>query len=1271
MSEGYFQGFSRFSRPEIGLASDGFANLAEIFTSDKRDALRNIQIDPETLDSFFGLSQQISGIEDLRSASGLDRLLLPSLHQLNEVFLDRIPTPLFVRKEYYSPDYTLGGSSGSPSLKSQNAIIFNGSIQCESFSYRSNSIGDRIFGPSLKQTVSMSTSRASLFNSELGTGADTGYYKSARYPGSIRVRRRSHVNRIFVPKTSFLTKPEVFENPTHTINVNIDNGNTGQITPVKLLATKNTPMRIYCRMSVGKIKFKFNAKTTVGDRFYYGVQIQPAQQIPNTAPVDFISVIQKRPDVDVDEFEAEIDISRSGFQNLYNVYLYVYVNPARVTSIEFSGINIREFPDGTDLGLIGFNNLEQFRVNGGSMSILPLWLKTLDSKLKVLDLSRSGDTWRSGLMGWFDIRNPDDTVNNITGVNVSVGGNRPLYTVVSYLTTPKKGIFLNEEGDDWNGSEGSGSERVVGTFEKYIKNQDDREIRPFTALERLVLGDRFYAVRPRFDDVFPELKDLDWSSPDIRNIQNSNSRLYRYIFGSLPKMKNNGKVLTYDIRWSGAEGDITDIGTSLNANDPSYVSFYKFRSFLIGGRDNQDHNISGYINNPEEDWTTWRENTVTIDIRRTNVEINLQEGGPWNLLESMSVAFSGGVKFDSTPVNYESRPIRVPKLKNLDLYGSSSTGIIPSLGSFSDTGNLETISIGGSSGYSAIIDNSIRYLLPKNFAEFRNDGEEHKITSFSAYNLGGSFRLRKNDLVNLYFLEDLRLDYSGLTGIFPPMPLSPLGEKGMTIYISYSKFYNLKSMSIVPENQEFSLNVSRIEASNMNQEGGGCVIPDFEGFSQTRVNYVDLNSSLPSYYPFNWYVPSLRNTCVRENKFYQNSEDFPPIGDSTKFYVSLSADEVYVWNGTEYVLTDFTLDSLISQISGLSLTTLIPESSESSDDRVYILTGVENLSSLVQVNDSVRTSQLGENLATVYSVSDTQITISGPVNFTGDLFFARKTVDITNWFSSGFIGLGLFSAKNCKLSGQLNIKNGFSNIQDSSYSALDLSDNMISGYGQNSMINIFDKGSSRKVTIDLSKNCMDIPSIKRIIEEISLMDGKKRYRNCIVRLSGNKLTPGGLRNNYTQQEIFPISISPGPDIVTSLTRTEQFAVYQGVEVVDEDFNTQTSYSLVENISRRVLGQFIEADSLYYTKKVDKTQVSSENELAIQFKRLDGIKVDLGFTYQSPDTRPKVISTEYLEPVDRYQSITDLGFEQLTDCPTGVPSGKCWKSSTGLILRLTS
>ena len=1221
MSETVFQGFGQFSRPDIGLISDSFSNLSEIFQSDKRDALRNILIQPETLDLIRGLYEDISR-EDLRSASGLDRLLLPSLNQLSEVFLDRIPTRLYVDKDYYNPEYTLG-SVGSSQVKTDNILIFNGSIQCQGATYREKALDPEksIFTNSVNRTVAMSTSRASLFNAEQGTGANVGWFASANYAGGIRVRRRSHVNRVFLPKTSFLQKSEIPENPTHAITLNVDNGDTGTTEPVKLLATKNTPLRIFCRMAEGNIKLYFTDSVAP---YFYGFQIQPAQQRPNSAPVDFLPVEQVTQNTgSLGPFDVPIDITTTGFQNLYDLYLYLYVNPQKVKGIEFSGIDIRESPDQKDMGLVGFDNLADFKVSGGSMTILPLWLKTLDDTLETLDLAGSGDRWRSGPMGWFDIRRDSDvSLSDISGT-----GSSPQYTVVSYLTIPKAGTFLNEDGNEWNDD----------LFENYIKNasrESNTDYRVFSALKSLRLGDRFYGYSPRFDDVFPNLRELSWRQEGNRN--------YQILWGDLPKMNNNGGILSYDIFRSQASGSITDIGTSTDINHNTvngdcYVSYYKFRSFNVAGKYGANRNITGFINNPAENWSAWKSNTQSINIGWTQVSIDLQYE-EWSSLTSLDASYSGGAKF-SAATGSETNPLKLQNLGSLDLYGSSTDGPMASLGDVNDTKQLTTINIGACNGIDPVTEGidpvtseRIDFLLPSNFASSRSEGNDHKLTKFYINNFANSYRFRKNDLENLYELVDFRAakrdtSSSSLTGRFPIFPLKRLKEtdtKSIDIRIERSNFYDLSSLSVSDTNYYFSRDIRTIQAFSQNKEGEGALLPSFEGSSVSQVEYIHVNSSLPSTYPSDWSVASLQDACI---------SDSDPA----------------------------------TTVSGLSLVTLEPSSTPEEDDKVHKLTGGTALKQKVMVNDSVKNAS-GDTLATVMSVSDTEIIITNsiPGSLPGTLYFHRQTVDITGWFNSGFSELKQFRAANCRLSGTFSINNGFSKVVDTTYDGFMLQNNLLSGYTTGTLGKIFD-GNNRKITVDLSNNNFPKRVIQQIITEVISLDSSTNFNNCLVKLAGNKLNGDNVYSNYTQDELFPTKTSAGPDVVVALFRNEQFEVYNEVEVITEAGLPTKTYVPQGNQSLSVPGQL--EKGIYYKTKKTETQVSTEDSLGPQFKNLSGIKIDLGFTYISPSTSPVPVSVEFLNSTTRNASITETGLTALASCPGTVGSGSCWRNSQNQVLKL--
>ncbi len=1210
MEDSLFQGFGQFSRPDIGLASDNFANLSEIFESDRRDALRNIGVSPETLDSLYGLSDEISR-EDLRSASGLEKLLLPTLHQLDEVFKDEILRQLFVNKKFYSPDYPIGGSIGSSQVKNTEIILFNGSIQSDSVLYRENTLGESIFGDAIDQNVEMSTSRASLFNVEIDEN-NPGYYATAKYSGNLRVRRRSHVNRIFLPKSGFLAKPDEPETPTHTLTLIVDNGNTGtsEAVKVKLLATKNTPLKLYCRIKKGSIKFTFTEPTTNSDPYFYGIQIQPAQQKPNSPVVDFLPVTVEKPESGLTEFIANIDITSTGYQNLYDLYLYVYVNPAKIKGMEFSNIQLKEFPDQKDIGLVGFDNLEILSLASDRLTILPLWLKTLRTKLKILDLSSSEDTWRNGPMGWFDIRNSSATASNITGVN-SVGNKVPLYTAVSYLTIPKEGGFLTESssGSDWSDEK----------FEKYLKGNSllSADYREFSALETLNLGDRFYGKGARFDDVFPELTNLSWSRP--RNDTVYDDRNYQYIFDGLPKLNNNEKIIGYNIALSRANGDITEIGTSTNTADDGYVSKYKMRVFDIGGKEGYSHEINGFINDPNEDWSAWKNTATSINIEFTNVEIDLQTG-TWEKLNSLDARSSGGVKFDTS----SHQTLNTPKLQSLNLVNSGTNGLMPKLGNATNTNSLKSIDIGRCNYISASVDSGIDYLLPPNFAPARTPNTKHKLESFYADYLKLEHRFRRDDFENLDNLTNIFFRDSWLTGRFPKVPVDPSSPKGINVSIGESRFYDLSSLSITQGNSDFASNIRRINADESNRINGGAILPSLEGSSNSGIEYINLNNCLPSQYPPNWSVAELREACVKDGDAY-------------------------------------------TTVSGLSLTTLDPTSSDHPNDIVYKLTGGSDMKTKVMVNDEIRNTE-DEFLAKVLSVSNSEVIISDEINFSGDLRFYRKTVDISNSFQKGYSELSRLRLKNCRLSGKFNIRNGFSKTKNTTYPGIIISNNILTGYEEGCLNKIF-RGSSRNIDIDLSNNNFPPSEIIKIIKDVSSADSANKFRNCKVYLTGNKLTSSNKYSNYDQQDIFPVSTSKGSDRVTDLYRNERFTVHEKTTVTLENETGVDVWKKVSTVNRSVPAQ--EISGSYYKFKVESTQFTVEHPLATAFKNLKGIKVELGFIYKQPNTTPVVTSTKYGGSTTEDDSITDSGLEPLGACPTGVgdSGSKCWKNSSNLVFKL--
>ncbi len=1163
-----FRGFGQFSRPDIGLISDGFQNLSEIFESDRRDALRNILVEPESLDQIYGLSGTISR-EDLRAASGLSSLLLPTLHRINNISDDVILDSLESQKIYFTPKYPLGGYF-SNTLNSPNIVLFNGSIKCYGAFYRANVISNSLFSNPEKKLVALSTSRSSLFSADLDE-ENVGFFKNASYPGTIRVRRRSHVNRVFVPEANFVEKPDTPELPSHTIKFNITNGTTGQVTPLRLLATKNSPLKIFCRLSRGTIKFKFSDSLSP---YFYGYQIQPVQQRPNSEPVNFLDTAPVIQETGSKEFTLSLDITRTGYQTVYDLNLYLYLNPEKVIGLEFNGVDIRESPDRKDMGLVGFNNLEELRISGGSITILPIWLKTLSEKLRILDLRNTGDTWKSGPMGWFDIRDP--------GAIPSF--NHPLYTAVSYLTIPKSGPMINEAGDDWSDD----------LFRKYVLGEArlaGTDFRQFTKLSELYLGDRFRGLNPNFNDVFPNLRKIEWKSPSAGGLP--------FLSGTkLPSIKNTGSLAEYDISGSGASGTIYDIGTSSNPEESGYVSKYSMVYFNISGFIQRRHNITGFIGNPGENWDAWYQNCVYINLSDTSTKIDIQSN-TWKSLKQLYATrvtgLDSGINF-STP----SSPLKTPFLRELFIDGSKINGQMPSLGDSStlNSGELFNLNMYGSTNITPVVKNGINYFLPENFAPARSSGTPHKLFRFVVSFIQQELRFRERDLVNLRELAQLPAFNTGFTGRFPIIPSRANPERDkkiISIDIRFSNFYDLRNLSISPADVFFSRDAAYLDISNQNVSGGGSILPSFEGAEGSENQVVIMDNSLPTRYPASWSNTALRSSCV---------------------------------SGTDQY----------TEISGLVINRTIqtPGDSWTERDNIYTLTGAINLTSQVLVNDSVRSSVNGPEIARVLSVKNTEIVVDRdiPGTLPTTLYFYRNTVDISNWFSSGFFRTLTFRARNCRLSGSLRILPVLATI-----TFLDLSENVISGYTLGSLSRIF-VGNSRAITVNLSYNNLSVEAIRSIISDAFQIDSLRRFRNCFIRAGFNKLDSTGKYTNFSQAEIFPTQIRKGNDIVTSLFREEQFYVYETVTSFDENGDPFETKNIVGTRNVSVSGALVGGS--YYKTRINETQVTVESQLAISFKNLSGVRVDLGFNYISPSTTPIVTSTQYSDETTRIQSIIDAG-----------------------------
>jgi hypothetical protein len=1195
-----FLGFGQLTRPDIGLIADGVQNLAEIYTSDQPDALRNIRLNPEILDIIYRLSNTISR-EDLRAVSGLSSLLLPTLDLQDETF-ERINSVLYVEERYVNSSRPIGIDS-NPSLRGDlvkvpNAIVYNGSIQCQGVQYRTKVLGETsLYSGGENRLTSVSTSRASLFNSEQfgESESNTGYFKSASYPSLIRVRRRSHVNRITINKSTFIPRAPVKENPSHEILCYVDNGNTGTSQPLKLLTTKNSPLRIPCRMASGSIRFTF---TEVGT-FFFGYQVQPLQSRVVGEQPQFLPLTPISQTAASNSFTLNIDITATGYQNTYDLYLYLYLNPDKIRSIEFSGINISEFVDGKDIGLVGFNNLTSLTLRNTSIKILPVWLKTLDTKLQTLDIASDGDTYRNGLLRYFDYRNASESPSTST----------PLYTTLSYLTVPKKGAIINEDGNDWNDA----------IFEKYITSQvptttsvDDPSIvtrvggtdfRVFSAMRTLNIGDRMLGRNPRLDDVFPGLTSLNWRGYVGRGVWP--------ISGTPPKINNHGEVIeSYNIHTSGASGNITDIGTSQDiadntTNGPTHISKYKIDAIDVAGEYGYGRmNISGGIATSNfAQWETWFTQTKSIDISWSFVSISLQPTGyVWQNLQGLGTAYSGGIVF--TPATGTiADPIKAPRISSLSVYGTSSTGPIPSLGTdpTQHTSAITSVQFGGNETMSTVSEGGYAYILPSNFAPDR-PSSPHKLTSFAINDTSRVGRYRANDFKYLYELNSFNLRRSpGMWGKFPIFPTRKNPEtetKNIYIYIAEGcRFSDLSTLDITPTNRYIARDLILLDAWNQNIARGGCKLPSLEGLGgtdATRVQYIHLGNCLTSTYPSNW---------TGTNK-----------------------------SPGSYIFDTDPLSLVASITPGRQLNT---------DDAIYFMTGASDFDRKVLVNDSVHSSVSGAELARVVSVESDRIYLDRdiPGSSADTYYFKRNTQSINNWFQAGFTDLALIRLHGCRLSGSINIRSGFSKLTNDSYPCLDFSNNCLTGYTAG-----FDKifsGNNRKMTLDLSYNNFSSSVIRSMLSDLLAIEAQRKFTNVEIRLNNTKLSSSNTYTNYTQEDLFPTTIVAASNQTISLTRIERVKIYSQVTTVSATGVETTTKVVTGSKDVVVPGALI--SGTYYKTQTNGRQQIVEDELGVKFKNNRYWRFNLGFTYQSPNTSPTVTSTSYSNTTTREASLAELGY----------------------------
>lgn len=1230
-----FLGFGQLTRPDVGLLADNSQNLAEIYKSDQPTALRNIQLNQEILDIIHDVSETVSR-EDLRAISDLSNLLLTTLHLQKETF-SRINENITNDEVYASGINRIGVSEGDPSLsgdqiRSENVIILNGAIQCDSAEYRENVISSSDLFSSEKINSQISISKSSFFNSAKN---EAGYFESVYFPGSVRVRKKSHISSIDVNPLNFVPAPPVIEQPTKVLKINIKNG-SNSASQYKFLAVENSPLKLPCRLKTGSIDFKFE---TGGGPYFYGLQIQPQNSKEGEEP-KFLSVSQEAQIPNSDgsfnsTHTVNIDIKGTGYENTEDLYLYLYLNPEKVEEITFTGIQLEEFFDGKDIGLIGFSNLKKLRFvskegKTARLKTLPIQLKNLKDTFEELDISRTTPMWTGGKMGYFDYRSTS-TVSDFSSV--------PSYTMVSYLTIPKKGAILNEEGNGYNDPNDH-------LFQKYIESgvatgtdipvsgdsnyrDPSSDFRQFTAFKKLDLGvGRVKGKNVRLDDVFPNLNYLKW----VGNDKTGNFHIY----GPPPKINNHGNIIDlYDISYQriGNTYSIDDIGTSTDVDDDGHISKYKIKKFKILGTYPYRSNIRGFIggrvggentSTSENDskWENWFENTEEIHVRysnRNNLFINLQPGGGryWEKLRNLNSNHFVGTYFKD-PINYNggisngSDPMMCPKLSDVRMVewkNHNSTGTLPRLGDhiISNECNPITLHVSALTGIGLFTENNFKYLFPQNFAA--NTNTEYRLENFVAdgYFPSSPVRIRENTFEKCEKLKTLRFEYNRFTGIFPIISSgSPENEDREIelINIFEADFHDLSRLSIDSNGLDVVKNLINLIASYQNKHSGGCKLPSFKGLEGAKIKNVRINNSLPSQYPTGWSA-----TTVGVGQYVSNEDPSNTIQSCVYNAVLNANDSIYY----------------ISNTSSLNL-------------RLYAL-----------VNDKIYFG--GEEVATVISVGSSRIYIDGKINDLSDgdsnlsFEFKRNTVDISDWFSTGsFQSLNSFQMSNCRLSGVLDVRTNLNSISKGYRGrGLTVSNNAISDISDETFDRIF-TGTNRDIVLNFSKNNFTGEKIRKFVGNLLNVYDQGIYTKVTVNLSECKFNSSGPYEQHSQTEIFPITPGEISQTTISLSRTEKIKVYETVIEYDSNGNAISPPTRVQvgtkfiTVPGREFTGYGPGSSVapngdgYYKQKVTNLQGSIETPEEIRYRAISNtyFKINLGFDYVPPNISPQEISFSYGE-----------------------------------------
>ena len=707
-----FFSFLQQTRSPIGLVDQ--YNLSEIYDSDQREALENLLLNPDGLDQIYNLSKGEPPVikEDIRLIGGLESPVIESLALFDET-KPRISFDL-------SQQVRVGADVGDPGKQSyispsqsDNLVIYHGGLAAKNIEYSYLDLDGNV------KTTSVSTSRESLFNSQ---NDSDGNFTVASYPGLIRVRRRGHYNKLKLNAKLFVTKGNITETPNAIMKIptfmRTNNNTNPNVSTLDAYATKNSPLEIPIKV-LGSGSFNLGTITQQSEPYFFGFEIKRKSDNAVVVTKPYEGNTDALKPIDLSGGGASFNLSGTIGDNK-DCILSIYCAPNLIKMLDLSGLNISE-DAGKDLGLVGFDALEEVYLQNNDLKNIPTWLKVNYKTLRVLNLENN-PFWNNGPVEYFDHQ---DDINK----SQSNTGDAPLLSATQILSysgfhdssSTEAGVDTNGKIEFYeglldtvvDGTEAKGSTtdatrfiqgraRDVGGLTPVCDVDEDRGFRVFSNLEVLQLSSSFKLRNADFSKVFPELLNLD-----LRRNADGGERTY----GSLPKINNNLNEagINYDlhlqdnsggnIRWVGGEATYDD--TTADAQT-QFIGKFLMKSWDTYRRDNpskyptggictDDTMIAaGKVDSSQEDginkyslatggsanknasaveaWSGWLEKLENLTIRSNDIAFNIAEGNQtlqWKRLKSVNIIYTGykGVR---DKVKYNQTPTGNP----LDTYGA-------------------------------------------------------------------------------------------------------------------------------------------------------------------------------------------------------------------------------------------------------------------------------------------------------------------------------------------------------------------------------------------------------------------------------------------------------------------------------------------------------------------------------------------------------------------------------------------------------------------------